>query len=404
MKVLLITPKFTNDINKAFNLPTSPFGGWIDGLLFNLKNYDVNLSIAIFNKSNSESIITKIVDDITAYNISYNKNIINTFFKENSFDIIHVVGIEHSYIKDIKDYLPYDKTLINITGIQYEYAKVYLSDYNKYNNNKNLLLALNLKVQQSIIKNRGIVEQEVLKKAKYVVGRTSWDKNSVTSINPNLTYFHADEILRSNFYTSKKWSLDYCEKNTIFVSQGANPIKGTHMVLEIVKVLKEEFPNIKCYIAGEDLSIADSLFTKLNGSYASLINNLIKKYNLKENIIFTGFLNSDEIAKAMLKSNVFLMPSSIENSVNSLQEAMLLGVPCVTSLVGGVPSLIDEKSCLSYSFNDIKDASNKIAMILNNTQTATDLGYNSIIRISKLADPINNTKAMFDIYKTIYGK
>ena len=38
MKVLLITPKFTNDINKAFNLPTSPFGGWIDGLLFRTHN------------------------------------------------------------------------------------------------------------------------------------------------------------------------------------------------------------------------------------------------------------------------------------------------------------------------------------------------------------------------------
>ena len=32
-----------------------------------------------------------------------------------------------------------------------------------------------------------------------------------------------------------------------------------------------------------------------------------------------------------LKSQVFVLPSSIENSPNSLGEAMLLGVPCIAS-------------------------------------------------------------------------
>ena len=40
-----------------------------------------------------------------------------------------------------------------------------------------------------------------------------------------------------------------------------------------------------------------------------------------------------------LKSSVFVCPSALENSPNSLGEAMLLGMPCVSAAVGGIPSI-----------------------------------------------------------------
>jgi glycosyltransferase involved in cell wall biosynthesis len=404
MKILLITPKFPNDLARLFNLTTTPFGGWIDGLVNNLNKFDdISLNIAVFNKSNEDSINNKAFDNINCFYINYSKDAIKTFFKDNIFDVIHIIGIEHAYIKNLKDYLPYDRTLINITGIQYEYAKVFMSKYNKFNEIKNPLLHLNLKLQNKIITNRGNVEKEVLRKANYVVGRTDWDKNSVLSINPDLTYFKCNETLRDVFYTHKKWKFNNCEKHTLFVSQGASPIKGTHMVLEIVKLLKKQFPNVKCYIAGEDITKSKSIFTLLNANYASLIKKLIKKYNLKDNIVFTGFLNEEQIAEKMITSHVFLMPSSIENSVNSLQEAMILGLPCVSSLVGGVPSLIDKDSCLTYKFDDPQDASSKISLIFNSAQVASFLSDNGINRIVKLANPNTNTNQMINIYKSIVG-
>ena len=42
-----------------------------------------------------------------------------------------------------------------------------------------------------------------------------------------------------------------------------------------------------------------------------------------------------------LKSHMYLCPSAIENSPNSLGEAMLLGVPCVAADVGGISSIFE---------------------------------------------------------------
>lgn len=42
----------------------------------------------------------------------------------------------------------------------------------------------------------------------------------------------------------------------------------------------------------------------------------------------------------MLNANMFLLPSAIENSPNALGEAQMLGVPCVSSRVGGVEDMI----------------------------------------------------------------
>lgn len=76
---------------------------------------------------------------------------------------------------------------------------------------------------------------------------------------------------------------------------------------------------------------------------------LIEKYSLAGCVEFLPPLKADEMKRMYLKSNVFVSPSSIENSPNSLGEAMMLGVPCVSSLVGGVGNmLIDGAEGFTY--------------------------------------------------------
>ena len=47
--------------------------------------------------------------------------------------------------------------------------------------------------------------------------------------------------------------------------------------------------------------------------------------------------------QAFLDANVYVMPSAIENSPNSLCEAQILGVPVIASYCGGVSSLMENE-------------------------------------------------------------
>ena len=60
---------------------------------------------------------------------------------------------------------------------------------------------------------------------------------------------------------------------------------------------------------------------------------LIDKYDLFENIVFCGSLDENSMRDQYLRSHVFISASTIENSPNSVGEAMLLGVPVVTNVV-----------------------------------------------------------------------
>jgi glycosyltransferase involved in cell wall biosynthesis len=95
------------------------------------------------------------------------------------------------------------------------------------------------------------------------------------------------------------------------------------------------------YVAGANLLASDTWKDRVKRcSYGRYLYKLIRKYHLRDHVVMLGKLNADQMKEQYLSSNVFVCPSSLENSPNSLGEAMLLGVPCVASNVGGIPSMM----------------------------------------------------------------
>jgi glycosyltransferase involved in cell wall biosynthesis len=60
------------------------------------------------------------------------------------------------------------------------------------------------------------------------------------------------------------------------------------------------------------------------------------------NIRLAGNLSAEELAENLRKADAFVQVSHIENSPNSLCEAMLVGTPVITSLAGGTLDLIQD--------------------------------------------------------------
>lgn len=175
-------------------------------------------------------------------------------------------------------------------------------------------------------------EEEILKGNTAFLGRTAWDQAQVWGHNPRATYDHVGEILRPAFYRTS-WSLERCRRQTIFCTNGGNPRRGVETLLAGVSLLRREFPAVRLIICGE---------IPAKAGFGRYLRETIRRCGLEDCVEFPGHLDDEAMARALGEAHVFVTPSLIENSPNSLCEAQLAGLPCVASYVGGIPSLVND--------------------------------------------------------------
>ena len=218
---------------------------------------------------------------------------------------------------------------------------------------RDLLRNDSLAKQRELFIKRGNFEKESIRKARHIIGRTDWDKACVTQLNPNVNYHFCNETLRPAFY-QKVWERRRCQEHSLFVSQANYPLKAFHMVLEALAILVEKYPDAHLYTTGADPREAKGFSRKLRQSiYPWYIARQIRKLGLDEHVSFMGYLDETNMCELFLKTHVFVSASSIENSPNSLGEAMCLGVPSISSDVGGVKNLMDHgKDGFIYPFDE----------------------------------------------------
>lgn len=251
-------------------------------------------------------------------------------------------------------------------------------------------------------KKRGEYEKAAIRSVKHVIGRTEWDKQKVREINPGVVYHKCNEILRRPFY-DREWSAGGCRKYRIMFSQAHYPLKGFHYMIPALDMIKKRFPEAGITVAGESPYESRGLTGRIKeSSYQKYIKDLTDKYGLKENIMWTGCLNAEQMAEMYLTSNVFVCASNIENSSNSVCEAMLLGVPVVASDVGGMKSLLkDGREGYLFKKGDIGSLAGKIEDLFENPGKAEKLGANARIRALKTHDRNVNTENLINIYRQI---
>ena len=101
-------------------------------------------------------------------------------------------------------------------------------------------------------------------------------------------------------------------------------------------------------------------------SYGKYLKELMEKHGIQDKVIYLGNLNAEEMKEQFLKCNVFVSCSTMENSPNSVGEAMLLGVPVVASDVGGVSNLLtDMEEGILYEATNMKALCNAVLKIFD---------------------------------------
>lgn len=413
-------PKIAKDIN--INIPN--ISGWLSGFANSLENVDdIELHIC-FPLLGLKKMEQGVIGNIKYYAFSQPK-IFGFLPAENPLktsvlmerhlkeiielvkpEILHIFGTEYPHsLVAAKAFNNPSKTVLHIQGLT-SICWMHFNNGIPYKIQKKISISNiargNLLKQQRKLKMRGEFEIQTINSVGHVIGRTDWDAACTSQINPNVEYHFCNESLRDVFYDGR-WNINNCEKHSIFMSQAATPIKGLQFMLRALPEIIKEFPETHLYIAGNDLTRVDSVYERLKiSSFALYIKSLIKKYSLENYITFTGTLTDIQMKERFLNSNVFISPSTIENSPNSLGEAMLLGVPSISSDVGGVKNMLEHnREGFIYQPDAPYMISYYIKKIFADFDLAINFGMNAKERAQITHNREMNVKTLLKIYERI---
>ncbi len=325
-------------------------------------------------------------------------------------DIVHIFGTEYPHtLAMTRAFARPERTLIGIQGLCFVYADAYMADLPEKIRHRTSLRDFlkrdNLMRQQEKYRLRGGYEQEALKRTGHVTGRTDWDRMWTKRVNPSAVYHFMNETLRESFY-GPVWDGEACMPCSIFVSQGNYPIKGLHYLLEAMPRVLKKFPLAHIFVAGDEITRASTWKERLKLSgYGLYLRELIGRYHLERAVTFLGRLDEEQMLGRFLGSHVFVSPSSVENSPNSVGEAMLVGMPVISSDVGGVSSMLRSgEEGLLYPAGDTDALTERLCYVFdkNNRAEVEKLGRKARMRALKTHDAQTNYRRLLEIYHEIY--
>lgn len=420
MKILWLVNIIMPELSVYLGKNPSVFGGWLSGAMQAVRKSGYELVICTTDQNVSET-EKYIVNDVTYYickrsSADEMEQSFKVILEDEKPDIVHIYGTEFEHSWAVAKQTDPDRTLISLQGLigfinQHAFGGVPESIAKDKSMHK-LLRKLNkggnsIEHQFSSYAERGETEKLALKKVHFINGGTHWGNGCVKLLNPGAELLDCGLILRDSFYDGKLWNIDQIDRHSIYAVFSASPVKGFDMLLKALPYVIERFPDTKVYAAGKKL-------TKRNYSgikkavmdtapdYEWYIQTLINEYKLQDHVVFMGYLDESKVKERLLKTNVFVSASAIENHSTALGEAMILGVPSVASCVGGLQEMIDHgKDGFLYPFDEPYILAYYICRIFGDDELAekfSALGHN---HASASFSRDGNTEKLLAMYRTI---
>jgi glycosyltransferase involved in cell wall biosynthesis len=414
MKILYLSYTQKDSLQTNTNVRTKC--PWIDAMLDELLKYEF-ITIALAQPVSSRDFQKNINEGVTLYGLPNIKernifkrayqnlvhateNIkINSYIPQviNDFepDIVQVFGSENPFglvAGQIKK-----PVVLHIQGFLTIWQEKWFSGISKweqlrYSRLKDLLFMHGVLNEFYTFRKRAEREAVILSNCKYFIGRTDFDKRAALLLSHNSKYFHCEEFIRKDFFETQ-WNQPLGNiVKCVSILKGTS-YKGIELLVRTFSILKAHTSySFELNICG--VSKNEEIIELIKKKYK-------KEYNLLD-IKFLGSLTSDNLVKQLCNSNFYVHPSYIENSPNSVCEAMILGMPVVSTNVGGITSLItDKEEGLLVQEGEPYSMAGAINELINDYNFARLLGKNARKRSLMRHNPGVIGERLIEIYKTI---
>lgn len=218
-------------------------------------------------------------------------------------DVIHVHGTENGYgLAVINANTP---TIVSIQGVVNELARVAPS----------MFYTLQSRIERTVIRN-----------ASYFGSRTAWANSFIRKLNSAATIYDLPEAIHPLFFNRTGGEAN---ANVLIVGSIVQR-KGIEDALRAMSIVISACPCAKLLVVGVGAA-----------HYLEELKRLAHLAQIENNVEWLGFRKAEEVAELHNVSAVLIQPSHLDNSPNSVAEAMASGLPVIASNVGGIPSMIE---------------------------------------------------------------
>ena len=288
----------------------------------------------------------------------HNRKIIKKYIEEIKPDIVHVIGAENPHYSlsalDVSSNLPVIVQLQTLV-CDPEFIKKY-PKYSKFNID---------------------CEKKVLLRANYI-GTTIKKYRSIINemINPNANFLGLKLAVGSNVRPIN------VHKEYDFIYFSVNINKAFDLAIEAFALAHQEHPEITLCVVGY-----------YSPEFKDGVDKRIKELGVEKSVFFQGHQPThDDVLTWVAKCRFALLPLKFDNVSTTIREAMSLGVPVITTITSGTPSLNEKRqSVLLSKINDHAALADNMKKLLLDDELAKTISENAIETVKEQYD---NSKFM----------
>jgi glycosyltransferase involved in cell wall biosynthesis len=234
-----------------------------------------------------------------------------------------------------------------------------------------------------------LLEKYTIPHCQTFIAESRFTAGFVREFNPDAAIYLVDTPVRQEFFHLPRVPVPPNEPEILFVGSFARE-KGLELLLQATAVIVDQFPQVKLHAVGPYLP----------HYMTSVLEPLMSRLGIKDQVRFYGFRSAPEIAALMSKVTLLALPSYMDFSPNIIGVAQVAGVPVVASSVGGVPEMIEDGvSGILVESGSPESLAKGILRILTEPSAAAKMATTAQTKAVTERNPENQVQAIVDIYQ-----